>query len=84
MLSETCSWEDGYTETVSSCNTILDIPANFRPSYKTPMGYLDRVSKIRLQRGLTQEQLGQRMGVAQATIQRWESGKREPNLEAIV
>lgn len=48
------------------------------------MGYLDRVSKIRLQRGLTQEQLGQRMGVAQATIQRWESGKREPNLEAIV
>lgn len=44
------------------------------------MGYLDNLSEIRKRRGLTQAQLAERMGVEQPTVQRWEKGKREPDL----
>lgn len=45
-----------------------------------PMGYLDRLAEIRKKRGLTQVQLAERIGVEQPTVQRWEKGKREPDL----
>lgn len=47
------------------------------------MGYLDRLSGIRKQRGLTQADLAERIDVAQPTIQRWENGKREPSLKQL-
>ena len=31
---------------------------------------------------LTQEQLGQRLGTSGVTVSRWETGKRQPNLDA--
>lgn len=33
--------------------------------------------------GLTQQQLGQRLGVSQVTVARWESGATEPKFEAV-
>lgn len=47
------------------------------------MGYLDKLAEIRSRRGLTQEQLAERIDVAQATVQRWEAGKREPGFEQL-
>lgn len=43
------------------------------------MGFLGCLAHIRKQRGLTQTALAEMLGVEQPTIQRWESGKREPD-----
>lgn len=69
-----------YTETVCQRNTNLAIPLFFANGDIMPMGYLDKLSEIRKRRGLTQSQLAERMGVEQPTVQRWEKGKREPDL----
>lgn len=44
------------------------------------MGYGDGIATIRRRRGLTQGQLAERLKVEQPTVQRWESGAREPNM----
>lgn len=69
-----------YTETVCQRNTNLAIPLFFANGDIMPMGYLDKLSEIRKRRGLTQSQLAERLGVEQPTVQRWEKGKREPDL----
>lgn len=68
-----------YTETVFQCNTNLAIPSPALRGEYMPMGYLDKLAEIRAKRGLTQAQLAERIDVAQATVQRWEKGKREPD-----
>lgn len=45
-----------------------------------PMGYLDQLSQLRKRKGLTQSGLAEILGVEQPTVQRWEAGKREPDL----
>lgn len=45
------------------------------------MGYLDELAALRKKRGLSQARLAEMVGVEQPTIQRWEKGKREPDLE---
>lgn len=50
------------------------------------MGYSDVISSLRKQRGWTQADLAERVGVEQPSVQRWEKGTREPSydkLEAI-
>lgn len=69
-----------YTETVFPRNTNLDIPEIFCRVHGIPMGYLERIAKLRKQKGLTQARLAEIIGVEQPTIQRWEKGKREPDL----
>ncbi|MFI4972476.1 MAG: multiprotein-bridging factor 1 family protein [Hyphomicrobiales bacterium] len=43
----------------------------------------DIIVMARRRAGLTQQQLGQRLGVLQVTIARWESGATEPKLQAV-
>ena len=43
-----------------------------------------RLKELRLQHGLTQAQLGEKVGVKQNTFTNWENGKRTPSLEDIV
>jgi len=69
-----------YTDTVFQRNTNLAVPITFAVRQDIPMGYLDQIAVIRKKRGWTQSDLAERMQVEQPTIQRWESGKREPNL----
>lgn len=47
------------------------------------MGYLDQLAAIRKKRGLTQADLAEQVGVQQPTLQRWETGKREPSLRQL-
>jgi len=47
------------------------------------MGYLDGLQALRNRRGLSQAQLAEMVGVEQPTIQRWEKGKRLPDLEKL-
>lgn len=44
------------------------------------MGYGDTIAAIRKKLGLTQGQLAEKLDVEQPTVQRWESGAREPNM----
>lgn len=67
-----------------SCNTKMDIPHFFGRGHYMPMGYLDKLSRLRKQRGYTQSTLAEAMGVEQPTIQRWEKGKREPNIGQLI
>lgn len=69
-----------YTDLVCNRNTVLDIPARFAARDKMPMGYLDTLATLRKRKGFTQASLAERLGVEQPTVQRWEAGKREPDL----
>lgn len=44
----------------------------------------DRIKEARKARGLTQQQLGELCGVTRQAVYYWESGMREPSLEASV
>lgn len=43
-----------------------------------------RLKEIRIKRGLTQTELGEKVGVKQSTFTNWEKGKREPNFEIVI
>lgn len=47
------------------------------------MGYLDELATLRKKRGMSQAKLAEAVGVEQPTIQRWESGKRLPDLDSL-
>ena len=43
-----------------------------------------RLKEIRIKRGLTQTEVGEKVGVKQSTFTNWENGKREPNFEIVI
>ncbi len=43
-----------------------------------------RLKELRLKKGLTQTELGEKVGVKQNTFTNWENGKREPNFENLI
>lgn len=43
-----------------------------------------RLKELRLKKGLTQTELGEKVGVKQNTFTNWENGKREPSFENLV
>lgn len=43
-----------------------------------------RLKELRLKKGLTQTELGKKVGVKQNTFTNWENGKREPNFETLL
>lgn len=46
--------------------------------------FSERLKELRLKKGLTQTELGKKVGVKQNTFTNWENGKREPNFETII
>lgn len=61
--------------------TVVGVPLRFGNGHLIPMGYLDELAILRKKRGLSQAKLAELVGVEQPTIQRWEKGKREPDLD---
>lgn len=47
------------------------------------MSYGNNIRRIRIERGLSQEELAQAVGVTGSAISRWESGQRQPNIEKL-
>ena len=45
--------------------------------------FADRLKEIRTEKGITQVQLAETMGVSKGTVAMWETGKREPNFETL-
>lgn len=45
---------------------------------------LVRIKEIRKKCGLTQKELGERVGVSEAAISQYESGKRRPDYEIVL
>lgn len=43
-----------------------------------------RLKELRFKKGLTQTELGEKVGVKQSTFTNWENGKREPNFEIVI
>ena len=43
-----------------------------------------RLKEVRIKRGLTQTELGEKVGVKQNTFTNWEKGKREPSFENLI
>lgn len=73
-----------YTNSVCVGNTIPAIALKFASGHNMPMGHLDRLADLRKRRGLTQQALADKLGVEQPTVQRWERGKREPDLSQLI
>lgn len=40
----------------------------------------ERIAKIRREKGLTQQKLGEEVGATQGAVAHWESGRRQPPL----
>ena len=45
--------------------------------------FAERLKEIRAEKGITQVQLAETMGVSKGTVAMWETGKREPNFETL-
>ena len=45
--------------------------------------FADRLKEIRTEKGITQVQLAETMGVSKGTVAMWETGKRKPNFETL-
>lgn len=43
-----------------------------------------RLKELRLKKGLTQTELGKKLGISQKSYSHWESGKTEPSLENLI
>lgn len=75
-----------HTTTVLPCNslyTALAIPLAAADGHFIPVGYLEALQALRKKRGLSQAKLAELVGVEQPTVQRWESGKRLPDLDSL-
>ena len=44
----------------------------------------ENIKKVRVGAGLTQKQLGERLGITSQSIAQWETGRREPKYQSIV
>ena len=42
------------------------------------------LQKLRKEKGMTQEQLAEKLGVARRTISRWETGSNMPDLDVLI
>lgn len=47
------------------------------------MGFKDVLKELRINRGLTQDDLSKRIGLAKSTISMYENGNREPNFKTL-
>lgn len=63
--------------------TAAAIPLAYRRAKRIPMGYLEELQALRKKRGFSQAKLAELVGVEQPTIQRWEKGKRLPDLDSL-
>lgn len=43
-----------------------------------------KLKDLRMENGLTQRELGEKLGYCNQTVSFWESGRREPDLDALV
>ncbi|KOP66676.1 XRE family transcriptional regulator [Bacillus sp. FJAT-18019] len=47
------------------------------------MSYGSRIAKLREQKGWTQEELSELIGISRASLSHYEKNRREPNLETL-
>jgi superfamily II DNA or RNA helicase len=56
-----------------------EVSAEIHPVSTIPPDYADRIKQYRARLGLTQTELADRLGVAFATVNRWENGQTKPS-----
>ena len=53
------------------------------PESATVMEFHEKLQKLRKQKGLTQEELAQKLFVSRTAVSKWESGRGYPNIESL-
>ena len=48
------------------------------------MNLADRIQDLRKRRGLSQEELADKLGVSRQAVSKWESGQSTPDIERII
>lgn len=48
------------------------------------MAFPEKLKALRLENGLTQDELGEKLYLSRTSISKYEIGKNEPNIEAII
>lgn len=60
------------------------IPKGNRKAVDTMINYFgENLKKLRIFKGLSTQELGNELGVAQSTVSNWESGRKEPNFAVL-
>ena len=77
-LEEVTAWLDGL-ESVTE-HSVVGSVAPMKPHTKHENG----ISAARLQKGWTQQDLADAIGVAQQHVQRWEAGVHRPSIEVLM
>lgn len=78
--------KDRYTETVfirKARYTVADIPLALARGDHADMEFASNLKRYREAAELSQDELAEKIDVSQPTIQRWETGKREPKFSDI-
>ena len=57
---------------------------NYNAPRRTTQASNSPIAEARLAKGWTQQQLGEAIGVDKSQIHKWESGRRNPKLDAIM
>ena len=52
--------------------------------YNIDMIFKDRLKELRIEAGLSQDQLAKQVGLTHTAIGLWEQNKRVPNLDAVI
>lgn len=81
ILSPKCGPLPDITIHVMPCETLHPEPATGSHLSKEEVGRL--IASLRRKKGLTQTQLAASLGIAQATVARFEKGRRDPTLGTI-
>mgnify|MGYP001053935205 CR=1 FL=1 len=45
--------------------------------------YADQIRRLRQEKGITQQALGQALGVSATAVQKWERGQSQPNIQTL-
>ncbi len=45
--------------------------------------YADQIRRLRQEKGVTQQTLGQALGVSTTAVQKWERGQSQPNIQTL-
>lgn len=48
------------------------------------MSYCERIKELRINKGLSQMQLANKLNISQSAIAKWELGKTEPTASALI
>lgn len=66
---------------IKGLNYLINRKENMK---KNNQKFAERLKELRKEKGLTQKEVGEQLGMTQANYQKWESGKSSPSGETLI